>query len=68
MQSIGEMMKSSGFKSLFTPIGESLKQCEKHGIAYTEKVFKHYTQGCLECAKEQEEASEAQKLQDAQDA
>lgn len=71
MQSIGEMMKSSGFKSLFTPISESLKQCEKHGIAYTEKVFKHYTQGCPECAKEQEEqrkASEAQKLQDAQDA
>ena len=60
MQSIGEMMKSSGF---FTPISESLKQCEKHGIAYTEKVFKHYTQGCPECAKEQEEQREVEAAQ-----
>ena len=39
MQSIGDVMKSRGFQSLFTPISESLKQCEKHGIAYAEKVF-----------------------------
>ena len=71
MENMGNFLNSSGLTSLFTPISESLKQCEKHGIAYTEKVFKHYTQGCPECAKEQEEqrkASEAQKLQDAQDA
>ena len=63
MQSIGDVMKSSGFQSLFTPISESLKQCEKHGIEYTEKVFKHYTQGCPECERGQQAQREVEAAQ-----
>lgn len=51
MKSIGELMKETG---LFTVLSETQKTCEKHGIEYTEQVYKHFTRGCPECAKERE--------------
>lgn len=57
MKSIGEMMKSSNtLYAMLTPLSETQKRCDKHGTDYTERVYRRYTQGCPECAKEEEEA------------
>ena len=57
MKSIGEMMKSSNtLHAMLTPLSETQKRCDKHGTDYTERVYRRYTQGCPECAKEAEEA------------
>lgn len=56
------------FKQLFTPISETEKTCEKHGIGYVEQVFKNFTRGCPECmAEEQAEQKrkEAEKREEA---
>ena len=57
MKSIGEMMKSSNtLYAMLTPLSETQKRCDRHGTDYTERVYRRYTQGCPECAKEAEEA------------
>ena len=43
MATVGEILKGSHW---FTPISETEKRCEKHGIDYTEQVFKHFVRGC----------------------
>lgn len=51
MEHIGELLKSTG---LFTPLSMTQKICAKHRIEYQEQVFKRFTRGCPECAKEAE--------------
>ncbi|MCP2041685.1 DNA replication protein DnaC [Neisseria sp. HSC-16F19] len=58
MQSIGSVLND-----LFTPLSTAEKHCEKHGIDYTEQVFKRFTRGCPQCAAE---AEEARKLDEAE--
>ncbi|WP_115308981.1 ATP-binding protein, partial [Kingella potus] len=56
MKSVGEMMKSSHtLAAMLTPLSETQKHCDRHGTDYTERVYRRYTQGCPECAKEAEQ-------------
>ena len=63
MQSIGEALKNiktGALGNLLNPIRVSDKTCPQHG-AYQEQVFKNFTLGCPQCAREQEQAAEAQR-------
>lgn len=57
MATVGEILKGSHW---FTPISETGKRCEKHGIDYTEQVFKHFVRGCPKCREEEEAERERQ--------
>lgn len=57
MATVGEILKGSHW---FTPISETEKRCEKHGIDYTEQVFKHFVRGCPKCREEEEAERERQ--------
>ena len=59
MKTISETLKDGGINRWITPISEAEKTCEKHGIQYTEQVFKMFTRGCPKCAEEQAEAQKA---------
>lgn len=61
MRTVGAILNSSG---LFSVLSETAKHCDKHGIDYTEKVYKHFTQGCPECMKEREEKRLADEARD----
>ena len=62
MKTIGETMKEGGFNRWIAPISETEKTCEKHGIQYTEQVFKMFTRGCPKCAEEREVARKAEEM------
>lgn len=53
MMAIGEVL--SGLTWL-QPISQCEKTCDKHGVAYTETVYKHHTVGCPLCRQERQEA------------
>lgn len=61
MQTIGAVLKQTG---LFTPISETQKTCEKHGIEYTEKVYPRFTQGCPKCKEERDAQRQAEAEQE----
>lgn len=55
MKTVGEILKENKtFSSFFTPISETVKTCPKHGVEYTEQVFRAFTRGCPACAAEAE--------------
>lgn len=61
MKSLGEAIKNEPvLQGLLTPISEAVKICPKHGIKYTEQVFKMFTRGCPDCREEAEAERKAQ--------
>lgn len=69
MHSIGEALKNiktGALGNLLNPIRVSDKTCPQHG-AYQEQVFKNFTLGCPQCAREQEQAAEAQRQAERQE-
>lgn len=67
MEKIGEKM--NGIDSCFgmlTLLSSSVKTCQKHGIEYTEEVYRPFTRGCPECSREREEARRLKEQEDRQ--
>lgn len=60
MNSTSKTLEKLGLSDAMALISSSKKTCEKHGIQYTEEVYKRFTRGCPKCREEAEAKRKAE--------